>query len=248
MVNFLVALQFLTAIPMRLKQISDKNIARSMVYFPIIGLILGIILVGINSFLSFLNFADISVNIVLVVSLAAITAGLHLDGLSDTLDAVLSGKDKEETLKIMRDPHIGAMGTLGIISALLLNIALLSSIGITLKNTALLMACLLSRWSMVLAISLFPYARQDGKAKLFIQNINLKIFIMASLITLAYTLIIWQIKGLLVLSLVAISTCCTGAALKRRISGITGDTLGAINESTEIIILFTVCLLERIAL
>lgn len=245
MASFLIALQFLTAIPVKIKQISDKNIACSMIYFPIVGLGIGLILTGINFLFNYFNFTDISVNIILVVSLIALTGGLHLDGLSDMLDAFLSGKNKEEMLKIMRDSHIGVMGTLGVISIILLKIAFLSSVGIALKNTALLLACLLSRWSMVLAISLFPYARDEGKAKLFTQNINLRIFIMASLITLACALIIWQIKGLLVLSLAAITTCCIGAAIKRRIGGITGDTLGAINESTEIIILFTVCLLGR---
>lgn len=248
MTSFLAALQFLTAVPVKIKQISDKNIACSMIYFPIVGLMLGIILTGINSLLCFSNFADISVNIILAVSLAAITGGLHLDGLSDTLDALLSGKDKEAMLKIMREPHIGAMGTIAITGAILLEISFLSSISIPLKNQAILLACLLSRWSMVLAMSLFPYARDEGKAKLFMQGINLKIFIMATLITLACALIIWQMKGLLVLSFVAISTCWIGAAIKKRIGGITGDTLGAINELTQIIALFAVCLIERMAL
>lgn len=249
MKSFLSALQFLTIIPIKIKNMKESYLSRSLIYFPIIGLILGLILVSINKLLLlFLNFTEFSLSIILVVSLIILTGGIHLDGLSDTFDALLSRKNKEEMLKIMRDSHIGVMGVLSIISVLLLKISFLYSISVSLKSVSLILMCLLSRWGMVFSMYLFPYAREEGKAKVFIAGINLKIFILSSLITLIYTFFIWNIKGLIVLIIIIIFICIFTRTINKKIGGITGDTLGAINELTEVIVLLSVCLLERINL
>ncbi|MEW6171180.1 MAG: adenosylcobinamide-GDP ribazoletransferase, partial [Candidatus Omnitrophota bacterium] len=193
MKSFLAALQFLTIIPIKIKNIEGNHLSRSLIYFPAVGLILGLILLGINKLLLFLNFAEFSLSIILVVSLIILTGGIHLDGLSDTFDALLSRKNKEEMLKIMRDSHVGVMGTLSIISVLLLKISFLYSIGISLKPISLILMCLLSKWGMVFSMYLFPYAREEGKAKVFIAGINLKIFILSSLIMLIPTFFIWNL-------------------------------------------------------
>jgi adenosylcobinamide-GDP ribazoletransferase len=245
MKNLLLALQFLTVIPVKIKNIDESKIPEALIYFPFVGLFLGLILLGINNLLSILSFEPFLINIILVILLISLTGGIHLDGLADTADAFLSRKHKEEMLKIMQDSHIGVMGVLSLISVLLLKIAFLSSVSISLKTISLLLMCILSRWALVFAMYLFPYARQQGKAKIFIQGMNLKIFFLATVITLVCTLLIWQLKGLLVIVIITMSTYIIGKFITHRIGGITGDTLGAINELTEVIILFSVCILEK---
>ncbi|MFA5402572.1 MAG: adenosylcobinamide-GDP ribazoletransferase, partial [Candidatus Omnitrophota bacterium] len=172
-----------------------------------------------------------------------LTGGLHLDGLSDSADAFLSGRSKEEMLNIMRDPHSGVMGVLSIICIILLKIGLLYSVPAPAKATALLLMCVLSRWSAVLAMFAFPYARQEGKAGVFIRGMTLKIFLISLISAFIFAFIIWQLKGLIVL--VIVSGCAYLAArfTNRRIGGITGDTLGATIELTEIVTLLTFCIL-----
>ncbi|MDD5681610.1 MAG: adenosylcobinamide-GDP ribazoletransferase, partial [Candidatus Omnitrophica bacterium] len=184
MKNFFIALQFLTIIPIRIKRLDDKNLSRSVIYFPLIGLFLGLLLAGINNLLTILNLSDLTVNIILIFLLIVMTGGLHLDGLADTFDGVMSGKNKDETLAIMRDPHIGVMGVLSLIIILSLKVAFLSSVSASLKTVSLLLMGVLSRWSMVFAMSLFPYARQDGKAKKFITGADSKIIFPATAIAL----------------------------------------------------------------
>ena len=248
MKDFLIALQFLTIIPLKINHIDEKKISNSMIYFPVVGLLLGLVLAGVNNLLYNLNFQQLSVNIILVISLIFLTGGLHLDGLADTADAFLSRRNKEEMLKIMHDSHIGVMGVLSLVSIVLLKIALLASLNMHLKTTSLLLMCILSRWALVLSIALFPYARQEGKAKVFIQGINLKIFILSTVITMICAIAAWRIKGLLILLIAIVCVYITGKFINKKIGGITGDTLGAINELAEVIVLFGVCILQRISL
>lgn len=248
MKSFFLALQFLTVIPVRFKKVSDKDIAKSMAYFPVFGLLLGLVLSGLDQLLFTLNFAQITIDIVLVISLCVFTGGMHMDGLADTSDAFLSRKNKEEMLKIMRDSHIGVMGVLSILSVILLKIAFLYSIDKSLKPVSLILMCSLSRWSLVCAMFLFPYARQEGKAKSYIQGINLKILLIATVLALASAIAFWQFKGLCVLLVIAFCTHLIGKFINNKISGITGDTLGALCELNEATVLLTILALTKIFL
>lgn len=243
MKKFLLALQFLTIIPVKIKNIKEGDLSSSVIYFPLIGLLLGLLLVGINKVLLILNFDQFIANIILVISLILLTGGIHMDGLADTADAFLSRKNKEEMLVIMRDSHIGSMGTLSLISVILLKIAFLSYPGFPSKTAPLLLMCVLSRWSMVFAMFLFPYARQEGKAKLLINGINFKIFTLSTIIALACVFSIWKIKGVLVFIIIAAASYIAGRFINRKIGGITGDTLGALSESNEIIVLLSIIIL-----
>ncbi len=243
MTSLLLALQFLTIIPVRIKHITEQKLAESVIYFPAVGLLLGLLLSGVNSLFFNLNAPGFSINILLVISLLFLTGGIHLDGLADTADALLSRKNKEEALLIMRDSHIGVMGVLALISAVLLKIAFLTSIDTALKIVALFLMCALSRWSMVFAMFLFPYARKEGKAKVFMQGINLKIFVLSTAIALLSAFLIWQIGGILVFLIVMAASYIIIKFIVNKIGGLTGDTLGALCELNEIIVLLSIFIL-----
>jgi len=244
--SFLLALQFLTVIPLRVKDAGEQKMAGSMVFFPLIGLLLGLFLAGTNSLLSFLNFPTLALNVITVVVLIFITGGLHLDGLSDTADAFLSGKPREQMLEIMRDSRTGVMGVLSLISIILLKIILLFSISSSLEPKALMLMCSLSRWSAVAMMFFFPYARQEGKAGVFVKGMNLRIFIFSSIAAVVAVAVVWQIKGLLILLIVTGLSYALGKFSTKKIGGITGDILGAGIELTEIITLLLVFILWNI--
>ncbi|MCX5701179.1 MAG: adenosylcobinamide-GDP ribazoletransferase [Candidatus Omnitrophica bacterium] len=242
MTSFLLAIQFLTTLPLKIKGFSEKKIAWALVYFPVVGFLLALALVVLNSSLIILGIPSLAINIILVIFLIILTGGMHLDGLSDTADALLSGKGKIEMLEIMRDPHIGVMGVLSIVSIILLKIGLLTSIGFTVKPVALFLMCILSRWSVVLVMYLFPYARQEGKAKLFIQGLNLKILAISMVTAFIFSFALWGMKGLLTLAIISGCAYLINRVISRKLGGVTGDTLGATIELTEVIILFILCL------
>ncbi|MBU4376304.1 MAG: adenosylcobinamide-GDP ribazoletransferase [Candidatus Omnitrophica bacterium] len=235
--SFLVALQFLTLLPVKGGKLEEGKLKRAIVFFPLVGLLIGLFLVAANQLFSFLNLGQLCVNTIIVAFLIFVTGGLHLDGLGDTFDGIAGGKGRDEILRIMRDPHIGTMGALSIVIAVILGIALLSEIGIDIKAKALLLMCVLSRWAMVFAMFSFPYARKEGKALLFFKNTDVKNFTFASFITLFIAIALWHLKGFLIFAIVALSAYITGKSINTRIDGITGDTLGAINEIAQIITL-----------
>jgi len=241
---FLLALQFLTVLPVKIKKLTDKDIAYSMIFFPVVGGLIGLGIAGLDSLLYNLNLPSLAANVILVIALSFITGGMHLDGLADTADAFLSGKNKEDTLSIMRDPHIGAMGVISIVSVLFLKISLLYSIisiG-ALRLEVILAMCVLSRWSVLVQMFFFRYARQQGKAGKFIQGMNLKILSISTAITALIIFLIMGAHGLVLLLAVGIAAYLIAQLANKKIGGITGDTLGATIELTEVIILLTVCL------
>ena len=65
--SFLLALQFLTVIPLKVKDAGAQKMAGSMVFFPLIGLLLGLFLIGVNVLFSFLNFSSLALNVIIVV-------------------------------------------------------------------------------------------------------------------------------------------------------------------------------------
>ncbi len=247
MSSFLLALQFLTVLPLKVKQFNEERMAWALVFFPVVGLFLGLILAGLNTLFSGLGILPAVINIILVITLVILTGGLHMDGLSDTADAFLSGgKGKEEMLKIMHDPHIGVMGVLSLISIILLKIGLLSSMSVIVKPAALILMCILSRWAVVMVMYLFPYARQEGKAKLFMQGLNLKVLLASLIIVLVFSFSIWGLKGWLVLLVISGCAYLINLAIAKKIGGVTGDTLGATIEIMEVVILLTVCITHKV--
>lgn len=243
--SFLLALQFLTIVPVRIKHFYEKKMAEALLYFPVIGLLLGLTLAGCAGLLDWMNLEPLSIDIVLVILLAVFTGGMHLDGLADTADAILSRKPKDEMLRIMRDSHTGVMGILSIIIIILLKIAFLYSIDRRMFIPALILMCVLSRWALVGLMFFFPYARQDGKAKIFIQGINYRIVLICSLITLGIVIVAWPFGGILVLLLAGLSAYSFARFINSKIGGITGDTLGAACEIVETAVLFSILFLRR---
>lgn len=245
MLGLLPALEFLTILPIRKKNHTEsEELWACTSYFPLIGAFLGLILIGLNNFLSIL-FPEPLLSLSLVITLIILTGALHLDGLADTFDAIFSGRDKEKMLIIMHDSHKGTFGVIGIITIILFKTGLLSLISLNFKNLGLFLMTTLSRYSMHLAITFFPYARTQGKAKIFFENISLKLFGLSTLITLLLLGITLNWISIAILFLLISFTLIASMMIKRLIGGLTGDTLGAMCELNEIIVLLSIFIFSK---
>ncbi|MBS3921456.1 MAG: adenosylcobinamide-GDP ribazoletransferase, partial [Deltaproteobacteria bacterium] len=115
MKDFLRAISFLTILPVgKSLSFGEKELARSMAFFPLVGLVIGLLLALGYYLLSFL----LPKAIVLWLTigfLVFLTRGLHLDGFADTIDGLASGGSREKILEVMRDSRIGAFGVIGLI-------------------------------------------------------------------------------------------------------------------------------------
>ncbi len=235
--TFLLAWHFLTAIPLNRRHHDPEpgELARSMIWYPLIGLILGGLLAASDVVLSLILPLHV-VNVVLIVILVALTRGLHQDGLADTLDGLAGGRTPAKRLAIMRDPRIGAIGATGLFLALGLRYAGLQALPSE-RLTMLLCMPAVGRWAMVIGSFSAPYARAEGGlAQEFIRHLSFSSVLVATI------LLAGALLGLLGPLGAAVVLCSGGVAARtmtavsvRWFGGITGDTLGATNEIVEIV-------------
>ncbi len=212
-----------------------------------VGLIIGLLLVGLNWLLGWFLPTAV-VNILLIIFLAAITGALHLDGLADTCDGIAGGKTPEERWQVMRDSRVGSFGVVGVCGLLLVKYVSLNNMPQDLVMTSLVLMPVISRWAMVYTIFAYPYARPSGLGKVFKQGVNWLKLVMATLIALAVAAALSRLAGLAIMLGAWVIVVIMATYLKRKFAGLTGDTYGAINEVAEVSVLLLVYLLARLGL
>ena len=244
-------MQFLTSIPLPGKRgATVEELGHSTSYFPVVGLIIGLILAGLYWLLNLILPSPI-VNILLIVAMVMITRALHLDGFADTCDGIGGHKVTEDRLKVMRDSRSGSFGVIGVILLLLVKYVSLSSIPSNLMMTTLIFMPVVSRWAIVYAIFVYPYARTEGLGKAFKQGTRWQSFTIATIITfvIAIALIpLFSLAGLASMFFIWLIAVIMAAYFKDRFSGLTGDTYGAVNEVSEVGVLVIIVLLLRLGL
>lgn len=250
--SFLAALQFLTSIPVSIKrELGPAQLGRATAWFPVVGLILGGILAGLNWLLSLILPSSV-VNALLIVALVLATGAMHLDGFADTCDGLAGYKTVEERWKVMRDSRTGAFGVVGIALLLLVKYVTLNNIPSDVMLPALLFMPIVSRWAMVYAIFAFPYARPEGLGTAYKQATRWPQFTAATVITFFLAAVIlfpwFSIGGVLVMAGVWIVTALFAFYLKHKFAGLTGDTYGAINEVAEVMALIFIMWLYSIGM
>ncbi len=239
MIYFIIALQFLTRIPVKIKgEIAPEDYGRSMAWFPAVGLVLGLLLVLIFKLAAAL-FPKPAAEMLVITAYMFLTGAIHIDGLADTFDGLYGGRgDKEKTLAIMKDSAVGAVGALAIALDIILRFVLLDALAITKIPQALIAMAVLGRWAQVLFTVNTVSARPYGTGGYFSRNVSPAIFILSTLAMLLINLFFLKpfflSCGLVFVSLIIL---LVKNYVRRAIGGITGDAIGAANEIAEISVL-----------
>lgn len=232
--TFLVALQFLTSITIsRRFFVEFKELTASLAYFPAIGLIIGGLLSGFHWLISL--FWQNEIRAVLdVIFLIILTRGLHLDGLSDTMDALGSNAPVEKALIIMKDSRIGAFGAMALVMCLLLKVRSLEAISYKGLWQAMILTPCLSRWGLNVLASFSCYARKEGGlGEAFVGRTTLSTLPWAGLTAGIASFVLFEWQGMLLFAAVSVFSWLIAVFFKRRLGGVTGDVLGAHIEWTE---------------
>ncbi|MDP2225249.1 adenosylcobinamide-GDP ribazoletransferase [Nitrosomonas sp.] len=236
---FLISVQFLTRLPVRLaSQPNEKDLGNSLLFYPLVGFIIGLILIGLGWLLS--GSPPLVTAALLVTTWVLITGGLHLDGLADSADAWIGGMgDRTKTLAIMKDPNCGPAGVVAIVLILLLKFVALHSLVIANEWITMLLAIILARTLLPLLFLTTPYVRSNGLGTSLAvhQPRQWSIFVVVTTFVLMFLLTDIQY---LLLSLTAVVTfLLLRHLMAHRIAGTTGDTAGALVEITETTVLLT---------
>jgi adenosylcobinamide-GDP ribazoletransferase len=230
------ALRFLTVLPLPgLATTSSSDFAAAVRWFPVAGLLIGglLVLAGWPAGLAWDGLVRAAC---VVVAWGIITGGMHLDGLSDTFDAVMSWRPRERKLEIMKDSRVGAMGLLAVVGVLLLKFAWLQSSGAGWWQ-AVLLAPVWGRWAQVYALCHFPAARAGGLGEAFQARLGRADFWYATAAALLVSLLVAPWHALVVGGLVWAGSWALARWWLRDLGGLTGDTYGALCELGEVVVL-----------
>ncbi len=249
MKDFLQALSFLTILPVGRRSISEeKELARSMAFYPLVGLVLGLLLYLGYWLFSFL-FPKPLVLWATIALLAFLTRSLHLDGLADTIDGLGCGRTKEKILEVMRDSRIGSFGVIGLIVLIGAKYLSLDQLAKDSILASLILMTVMGRHSMVVVCYRSPYARSgEGLARPFTENLGpIETGVSAGT---SFGIAFWLggVKGILIFSGVTLFSLGYRLFFIKKVGGITGDILGAANECAELLCLVLLILLDRMTI
>ncbi|AYA68366.1 adenosylcobinamide-GDP ribazoletransferase [Acinetobacter sp. WCHA55] len=233
MTPFWIALQFLTTFPVRLSAMpTPQQNAQALLFYPVVGLLIGGILYGIALFLQALPVVLLS-SVILVLWIW-LTGGLHLDGLADTADAWVGGfGDKARTLEIMRDPSCGPIGVLSLVIVCILKWSALYVLLQKQLYTALILFPLLGRLVPLFFFLSTRYVRDKGLGSLLSQHLARPIAI-ALLLLIPLVALYWASAGAVVIATFYLVLWYLRCKFIQRIGGVTGDTIGASIEIIEL--------------
>ena len=227
--GFALSVSMLTTIPFFKVHDFYKGInGYAVMFYPLVGFLLGVILWGAYSFLTpYLPAAHLG--IIIFGLWVLLTGALHIDGFSDTIDGLYVSKEK--ALEVMKDPHTGGMGMILTVTFLILKASSLASLDAFYLLPVILM---LSRLNAVLAIYFYPYINPNGMATLAKQEFKKSQLLIALfysvILVLMFNTFTLLVSSLLVLFVIKLF-------FMKRYGGFSGDIYGFMIEVTELILL-----------
>lgn len=241
-----LAAGFLTRLPVGVPaEVETGRFARSMAFFPLVGLLLGALLVAADAALGQLLPRAVG-DALLLALLALLTGALHLDGFADLCDGIGGGRDREAALRIMKDSSIGAFGAVGLTLLLLVKYQALVSLPVPAKPAALLLMPVAGRWAPVWLTVTLPYLRgPEGTVAVFAVQAGWRELLPATLTVVLMAGGLFRGEGLVLAAGLLLAALVFGGWIKRQLGGVTGDVLGAAVELLEVASLLLVLVLSR---
>jgi cobalamin 5'-phosphate synthase/cobalamin synthase len=231
------ALTFLTRVPVgRRLELDAADVGRGAVFFPFvgagIGALAGLAATGLEGPLPPLVAGGLAVGLAV-----ALTGALHIDALADTADA-LGGDGRERALEIMRDPRIGSFGAVAVVVAVLVEAGALGSLAVHGDALAgFVVAGALSRSAAPALARLLPYARPEGGTGSVLSGTAVIAPLAGGSAALGLAALLLGWDGVAIAGAVGVTAAACGVGCRRWLGGVTGDTLGATTQLTEIVAL-----------
>lgn len=231
---FLIALQFLTLVPLRLRAAPDeRDVGLSVLYYPVVGVLIGAALAALAALVAARLPLLLSAALLLAMW-ALITGGLHLDGLADSADAWAGGRgERERTLALMKDPHCGPIAVVVLVVVLLIKFAALCALVSAGSAAGPALAPVLGRIALPLLLATTPYVRPGGLGSIMAAHLPPRAAMLVAALAAACAILVAGTAGLW-MTLAALATFVVlRGVLISRIGGTTGDTAGAMVELIE---------------
>jgi adenosylcobinamide-GDP ribazoletransferase len=238
--GLVVAARYLTIVPLpgRFHHHGGAAVGAAAPWFPIVGLVLGLVLVGVDRVTGLL-FPALLASLLTVTVWKLFTGGLHLDGLADCLDGLV-GRDADHRLAIMRDSRIGAFAAIGLVLFLMIEIVALAELPEAARWRALLAAPVVARAVPVLLARVFPSARGEGQGAAFVAGVPRWAWVPALVLAGAAPGAVLGASGLVAAGAGIGVAVGLARFVSGRVGGMTGDVFGATVECAELAFLLSV--------
>jgi adenosylcobinamide-GDP ribazoletransferase len=232
-VDIAVAFQFLTRLPVPLVTFAPDGLARSVKFFPLVGLVIGSGAALLEKVFA-PHLGRPASAVVVLLYLVLITGCLHEDGLTDVADS-LGGWNPEQRLAILRDSRIGTYGAAALVFSLLSRAVLLAGLPLEHFTAYLISAHVLCRWSTLPLSYYLPPARDsEGQGARIASLTSASSLIVGSIFTIVTVVVALRKAAIApLLSAIAIPLISSFFYM-RKFGGVTGDCFGATNQLTEI--------------
>lgn len=231
--DLLVAIQFLTRIPMPSMEYDPEGLPRAAKFFPVVGLLVGgggclihWALVG--------HLPEPVIAIAVLLGMILLTGAFHEDGLADVADGFGGGWNREQVLLILKDSRIGSYGSVAIVLALFARLFLLSSLAPGKFAPYVLSAHVLCRWTTLPLSYFMKSARVDGQGARVADNLSFASVCFGSVCSVAIAIYLLRWTSWVPMLFVSLITFFSAMYYQKRVQGITGDCLGATNQLAEI--------------
>lgn len=236
----------MTRIPIKMDVGFDEEFHKSIVYFPLVGFVIGLISYIVGA-LGSLIFDPFLTSILIVACEVIVTGGLHIDGLGDTFDAIYSNRDKERMLEIMKDSRLGTNSLLAILFLVLIKIGLLNSIISSNLLWIIIFMPMIGRLGVIALLYKTVTPRKNGMGNIFIGKATKSMYITAIIYSVVIILILSKFvflsSNILLIKLLSsiVAVMLFDYLFKnhvyKKIDGVTGDILGCTIELGELIFL-----------
>ncbi|HEV3462994.1 MAG TPA: adenosylcobinamide-GDP ribazoletransferase [Actinomycetota bacterium] len=236
MSGFLGAVSFLTRVPTGAGARRPEELASFVPWFPVVGAGVGLAVAaayaGASQLLPPLPAASLA-----VVAGVGLTGAFHEDGLGDTADALMGHHDRDGTVRILKDPRLGTFGVLAVAASLLLRAGAVAALTPAAALAALPAAHALSRAAAVATMTALPAAADTGLGASYALALSRRRALAGVAAGLAAALALLGLPALLAAGAAGLAAAALGRLAVRRIGGVTGDVLGAVQQLAEILAL-----------
>ena len=224
-----VAFSMYSKIPMPRVEWNEKNMKYAMCFFPLIGAVIGGLMLLVRFLCSRFGFNTSVYAVVMTALPVLVSGGIHTDGFIDTVDALSSYGDKEKKLEILKDPHTGAFAIIGAVMYYLLFFGFMTEIWDIKATIAVSVGFVLSRSLSGLTIGIFKCAKNSGLLYTFKSAAHKKTIVTVMILYIALCvamLCFTGVYGLGTICAAVISFLWYRHVAYSKFGGITGDIAG----------------------